>query len=93
MTAIRHGTGIHCLHSHGWNTEAWCLCCRNHLHNTDGFPPVEEWTRLDFEHYEHERDAVLARTVLAALADGSIPPSSVNDDFDLSSVFEPRATP
>jgi hypothetical protein len=65
----------------------------NHLHNEPNAPPIEEWTRLDFEHYEHEQDATLARAVLAALADGSIPPASVNDDFDLSSVFEPRATP
>jgi hypothetical protein len=92
MTAVRHGKGIHCIHTYGWQIVHWCQCCRNHLHNTAGDEkPVSTWARTDFEAYERERDINLAYALLSAMADGEIPIAPLlADAFDLTNVFEAR---
>ncbi len=91
MTAIRHGTGIHCLHSHGWQTVLWCEQCRNHLHaSAPDDRPVSNWSQADFDAYERDRDLCLAYSVLNAMESGEIPISSLLADFDLTNAFEPR---
>lgn len=86
MTTMHHGHGIRCIHFHGWDTNSWCLMCRNHWHHSadDGLSVAE---------YERESDIALTHAALVAVERGEIPISPLLAEFDLGMAFMERVAP